>query len=126
VGAVVGANYTLHEAMVFSMFAGVASADDLAAATAAAGTNEAPGAKIAYTFGTGNSYGHPMEDAIDKYVAHGWTAQLDRTGRAANQDYDFAIGWEVDAGAPYEGPLRANVDRSAVCGCAGVKQFLAG
>lgn len=128
VGGVLDADYKLHRAMTLAMLAATLSDEGLANAVRAEGAAESSGDRIAYTFGAENSYGHPMKAAIDKYVAHGWAVRLDRHKRNDEKDYDFAVGWEVDLGANYEGPLRGDngakyVDRTAGCNCGGVKKF---
>jgi hypothetical protein len=122
VGAVDGAADRMHEAMIFSMLAGFLSAQGRRSAQRSSGLGVTPGDRVVYSFGTGNSYDHPMERALDKYLSHGWSHRLDREGRDGGANHDFAIGWEID-GDEYEGPLRADVDRAHVCGCQGVKQF---
>lgn len=123
---VAGVALATTELFAFALLYATSSDAHRAAATRSVAGNATAADRAMYTWGNNNSYHHPMAAGVDKFVAHGWTHPLHRTGRGG-ADTDFAIGWEEGGG--YEGPLRGDdglggpVDRGGVCGCNGVKRF---
>ncbi len=125
---VAGHAFPVQALMDYVTLVSIASPTHRGQAVHAVGTVETPADPMLYTFGTNNTFHHPMAAATQKYVAHGWTRPLNRHHHGTVA-IDYAIGWEVDLAAGYEGPLRGDgggffVDRTADCaGCHGVKRF---